>query len=86
MASFNKSASVQSALVAGLRLGQHVNGTPLSPLFPDGFPGGLESGLRAALEVQGVSMRYLRAPEDTASDAQLDVVRQLLASLGLLKA
>ena len=81
---FNESAALQASLVTGLRLGQWDNGSLIDPSFADGFPGGLESGIRAALEVQGVSARYLRSPEDHASDEQLAAVARLLKSLGWL--
>jgi len=83
---FNKSIALQSALVAGLRSGLDARtGRPLSPLMSDGFPGGLEIGLRTALEVRGVSSRYLREPQDFATAAQVQVVRGLLRRLGLLQ-
>jgi dihydrodipicolinate synthase/N-acetylneuraminate lyase len=83
-ATFNATLVVTSELIAGLRSAEDANGAPLSPLMTDGFPGGLESGIRAALEVKGVSHRYLREPQDHASDAEMDVVKALLAKLKLL--
>ena len=49
-----------------------------------GFPGGWQGLWRAALELNGVASRYLRLPQSSASDEDLERIRPVLDGLGLL--
>lgn len=77
-ATVSRLTDVQERLVRGLRHGVSASG---EKVFADGFPGGFESGVRAALEVQGVSQRYMRLPQDSAADGDLGFLRTLLSDL-----
>ena len=50
-----------------------------------GFPGGWQALWRAALELTGIASRYLRPPQVSASDEDLERIRPTLSELGLLR-
>lgn len=57
-----------------------------APLFAAGrdYRGGWQSLWRSAIALNGVAQRYLRAPQVSATDADLARVRPLLRKIGLL--
>jgi dihydrodipicolinate synthase/N-acetylneuraminate lyase len=56
---------------------------PLWDLWAD-FRGGWQTMWRAALELSGVASRYLRSPQLSATDEDLERIQPILKQLGLL--
>jgi dihydrodipicolinate synthase/N-acetylneuraminate lyase len=60
------------------------------PMFDFGgsesqFPGGWQGLWRAALELNGIAARYLRPPQSSPSDADMERARALLEKIGILE-
>jgi len=49
------------------------------------FAGGIQAVWRAALELNGIASRWLRPPMVTASDAEMEAIRERLSALGLVQ-